>query len=84
MSGRHSVRVRDGSLTAPEYPVAWCEGERAMDSVPAEVTQSWVVVKAAVALSPILIFLTADVIEWFLRRWLIRSRTSVRSMVMCS
>ena len=36
-----------------------------MDSVSAEATQAWFAVKVAVALSPILIFLTADVIEWF-------------------
>ena len=47
-----------------------------MDSVPAEATQSWFVVKVAVALSPVLVFLTADVIEWFLRRTIWR-RTEV-------
>jgi hypothetical protein len=44
-----------------------------MDSSPAEV---WFAVKIAVALSPILVFSTADVIEWFLRRTIWR-RTEV-------
>jgi hypothetical protein len=51
-----------------------------MDSVSAEATQAWFAVKVAVALSPILIFLTADVIEWLpralfggARRWLLGS-----------
>src|SRR6516225_10390636 len=81
MSGRRSIRVWDGSLTAPEYPVApGADGERAMDSVSAEATQAWFAAKVAVALSPILIFLTADVIEWLpralfggARRWLLGS-----------
>ena len=46
-----------------------------MDSVSAEATQAWFAVKVAVALSPILIFLTADVIEWFPRT--IRRRREV-------
>ena len=76
MSGRRSIGVWDGSLTAPEYPVALgADGERAMDSVSAEATQAWFAVKVAVALSPILIFLTADVIEWFPRT--IRRRREV-------
>jgi hypothetical protein len=33
-----------------------------------EPTQSWFVLKLAVALGPLLTFLTADVIGWFLRR----------------
>jgi hypothetical protein len=38
-----------------------------MHSFPPDATQSWFVVKAAVALSPIFVFLTADAIAWFLR-----------------
>jgi hypothetical protein len=37
-----------------------------------EPTQSWFVLKLAVALGPLLTFLTADVIGWFLRRKLWR------------
>ena len=72
--------VRDSFLTAPEYPVAWCGWRTGMDSVSAEATQAWFAAKVAVALSPILIFLTADVIEWLpralfggARRWLLGS-----------
>jgi hypothetical protein len=43
-----------------------------MDSLPAEATQSWFVVKVAVALSPILTFWAVGVIDWFLRRTLWR------------
>jgi hypothetical protein len=43
-----------------------------MNGLPAETTQSWFFVKAAVALSPILIFWIADIIAWFLRRTLWR------------
>ena len=43
-----------------------------MHSAPAEATQSWFVAKAAVALSPILILLTADVIGRLVRRTLWR------------
>ena len=38
-----------------------------MDSVSAEATQSWFVAKAAVALSPVVILTTADVIGWLMR-----------------
>jgi hypothetical protein len=41
-----------------------------MDGLPAETTQSWFFVKAAVAFSPILTFWIADIIAWFLRRTL--------------
>ena len=41
-----------------------------MNGLPAETTQSWFFVKAAVALSPILTFWIADIIAWFLRRTL--------------
>jgi hypothetical protein len=41
-----------------------------MHSVPAEATQSWFVAKPAVALSPILVLLTADVIGRLVRRTL--------------
>jgi hypothetical protein len=41
-----------------------------MNSLPAGVTQSWFVVKVAVALSPILTFWAVGVIDWFLRRTL--------------
>jgi hypothetical protein len=41
-----------------------------MASLPAGATQSWFVVKVAVALSPILTFWAADVTGWFLRRTL--------------
>jgi hypothetical protein len=41
-----------------------------MNGLPAETTQSWFFVKAAVALSPILGFWIADIIAWFLRRTL--------------
>jgi hypothetical protein len=37
-----------------------------MDSLLSD--QSWFAAKAAIALSPMLIFMTADVIEWFLHR----------------
>jgi hypothetical protein len=40
--------------------------------LPAEVTQSWFVVKVGVALSPMLTFWAAGVIGWFLRRTLWR------------
>jgi hypothetical protein len=43
-----------------------------MHSVPAEATQIMFAAKAAVALRPIVILLTADVIGWFLRRTLWR------------
>jgi hypothetical protein len=43
-----------------------------VDSIPAGSTQSWFVVKVAVALCPILIFWAAGVIGWFLRRTLWR------------
>jgi hypothetical protein len=39
-----------------------------MNDLPAETTQSWFFVKAAVALSPIFTFWIADTIGWFLRR----------------
>jgi hypothetical protein len=39
-----------------------------MNGLPVEVTQSWFVVKAVVALSPMLTFWAAGVIGWFLRR----------------
>jgi hypothetical protein len=39
-----------------------------VDSLAAGATQSWFVVKATVALSPMLTFWAADVIGWFLRR----------------
>jgi hypothetical protein len=39
-----------------------------MNSLPAEATQSWFVVKVAVALTPMLTFWIADGIGWFLRR----------------
>ena len=41
-----------------------------MNSLPAGATQSWFVVKVAVALSPILTFWAVGVIDWFLRRTL--------------
>jgi hypothetical protein len=41
-----------------------------MNILPAEATQSWFVVKVAVALSPILTFWAVGVIDWFLRRTL--------------
>ena len=41
-----------------------------MQAATTEATQSWFVAKAAVALSPILIFLTADVIGRLVRRTL--------------
>ena len=46
-----------------------------MDRLSAEVTQSWFVAKAAVALVPIVTFGAADVIGWFLRRTLWRRKT---------
>ena len=39
----------------------------AMDSISAEATQSWFVAKVAVALSPVVILTTADVIGWLMR-----------------
>jgi hypothetical protein len=39
-----------------------------MNSLPDGATQSWFIVKVAVALSPILTFRAAGVIGWFLRR----------------
>ena len=39
-----------------------------MHGVLSETAQSWFVAKAAVALTPIFILGTADVIGWFLRR----------------
>jgi hypothetical protein len=39
-----------------------------MNSLPAEVSQSWFMVKAAVAVSPMLTFWIADIIGWLLRR----------------
>jgi hypothetical protein len=41
-----------------------------MHSLPAGATQSWFIVKVAVALSPSLIFWAAGVIGWLLRRTL--------------
>ena len=41
--------------------------ELTMESVSAEATQSWFVAKAAVALSPVVILTTADVIGWLMR-----------------
>ena len=38
-----------------------------MDSFSAEATQSWFVAKVAVALSPVVILTTADVISWLMR-----------------
>jgi len=46
--------------------------EQAVDSLAAGSTQSWFVVKVAVALSPILTLWAAGVIGWFLRRTLWR------------
>jgi hypothetical protein len=43
-----------------------------MHSFPPDATQSWFVVKAAVELSPIFVFLTADAIASFLRSTLWR------------
>jgi hypothetical protein len=43
-----------------------------MNSLAAEATQSWFVVKVAVALTPMLTFWIADGIGWFLRRTLWR------------
>ena len=43
-----------------------------MHSLAAGSTQSWFIVKATVALSPILAFCVADVIGWVLRRTLWR------------
>ena len=43
-----------------------------MHTLPAQETQSWFVVKVAVALSPILTLWAAGVIGWFLRRTLWR------------
>ena len=39
-----------------------------MCGLSAEVTQSWLVAKAAVGLVPVIAFGAADVIGWFLRR----------------
>lgn len=50
-----------------------------MDNLPAGATQSWFVVKVAVALSPILIFWAADGIGWFLRCTLWRSEVAAQS-----
>ena len=50
------------------YPAARAQIENAaMDNVSAEATQSWFVAKAAVALSPVVILTTADVIGWLMR-----------------
>jgi hypothetical protein len=38
-----------------------------MDSFSAEATQSWFVAKVAVALSPVVILTSADVIGWLMR-----------------
>jgi hypothetical protein len=38
-----------------------------MDSISSEATQSWFVAKVAVALSPVVILTTADVIGWLTR-----------------
>src|SRR5260370_3867553 len=71
MRGRRGIGVRDGLLTVTSYPVAWCgDGDQTMHTLPAQETQSWFIVKVAVALSPILTFWAAGVIGWFLRRTL--------------
>ena len=63
--------MRDGLLTVTSYPVAWCgDGDQTMHTLPAQETQSWFVVKVAVALSPILTLWAAGVIGWFVRRTL--------------
>ena len=48
-----------------------------MNGLPAETTQSWFFVNAAVALSPILTFWIADIIAWFLRRTLGGARRGI-------
>jgi len=67
-AGPQRIRVRDGPLTNARYNVARRRRERAMHGVLSETAQSWFVAKAAVALTPIFILGTADVISWFLRR----------------
>ena len=56
---------------APDGDLLFCRPEQIenapMDSVSAEATQSWFVAKAAVALSPVVILTTADVIGWLMR-----------------
>jgi hypothetical protein len=47
-----------------------------MQSLPADATGSWFVLKIAVAFSPVLAFAIVDVFGWFLRRKLSR-RTEV-------
>jgi hypothetical protein len=55
-------------LTVTFYPANREQIENtAMDSISAEATQSWFVATVAVALSPVVILTTADVIGWLMR-----------------
>ena len=60
-------RRSDGLLTVTFYSVREQRENTPMDSVSAEATQSWFVAKVAVALIPVVILTTADVIGWLMR-----------------
>ena len=57
----------DGLLTVSFYSACEQIENAPMDSVSAEATQSWFVAKVAVALIPVVILTTADVIGWLMR-----------------
>jgi hypothetical protein len=56
---------------APDGDLLSCRFEQIGNKTHMEVTQSWFVAKVAIALTPVVILTTADVIGWLMRtlRW---------------